>query len=1141
MFSFPKRREIHLKMRDDDIDKEALERTTKVIEDKWKIIPAYLKVRGLVNQHIDSFDYFIQTDIKDIVRSDPFVRSEADPNFFLRYIDIRVGEPSISHNYVVSKVSPMECRLRELTYAAPIIVDIEYTRGKTILRRSGVEIGRMPIMLRSSNCILKDQPEEEMYKLRECPLDPGGYFVIRGSEKVVLIQEQLSKNRIIIELDKNKNVRASVQSSTHERKSKTNIYCKNNHLFLQHNSLNEDVPICIVLKAMGIESDQEILQLVGLDHLDLFSLSVENTKEIGVLNRDQAIDYIGKRLRVTMAFRTKRMELREQVYEALAYLIVSHIPVINYEFQDKAIYLAVMIRRVLESVKDPRKVDDKDYIGNKRLELAGQLLSLLFEDLFKRFNFELKRAADTVLSKTNRASMFDIQKCFPTDTITNGLTIALATGNWVIKRFRMDRAGITQAVTRLSYLSSIGSMTRITSQFEKTRKISGPRALQPSQWGVLCPADTPEGENCGLVKNLALLSHITIDTPTKPLLKIVYALGAESVRVLSGAQVFGTEAFLIFLNGEIVGIHRNPETFIKSFRNLRRKGFIHEFVSIYNHENHRCIYISSDGGRVCRPLIIVDEGTPRITEKHIDAVEKGLLSFQDLLRMGIMEYLDVNEENDCLIAEREHNIVLSTTHLEIDPLTILGVCAGLIPYPHHNQSPRNTYQSIMGKQAIGAIGYNQSKRLESVLYLLCYPQKPLVKTKTIEFINFEKLPAGHNATVAIMSYSGYDIEDAIILNKASLDRGFGRCIVNKKFSTVVKQYANGTHDRILKPPRDLLPSRFKVFEAIDNDGIANIGAIIENGDILVNKEIPNSSQDGEAVGTAVQAVSYVPSPSKFKGPCVSLVDQVMISTDESNQLLIKGNIRSTRRPERGDKFSSRHGQKGVCGLIVNQEDLPFSDSGICPDIIMNPHGFPSRMTVGKMIELIAGKAGVLEGEFKYGTAFSGDSIEDVGKILLQHGFSPCGKDYLTSGITGEPLAAYIYMGPIFYQKLKHMVMDKIHARSRGPRSALTRQPTEGRSREGGLRLGEMERDCLIGYGASMLLQERLMLSSDAYEVFVCETCGLLGYEDAQLKVWCDRCKSCENLLSITIPYACKLLFQELLSMSIVPRLRLSPM
>jgi DNA-directed RNA polymerase III subunit RPC2 len=428
----------------------------------------------------------------------------------------------------------------------------------------------------------------------------------------------------------------------------------------------------------------------------------------------------------------------------------------------------------------------------------------------------------------------------------------------------------------------------------------------------------------------------------------------------------------------------------------------------------------------------------------------------------------------------------------------------------------------MGKQAMGALGYNQMERFDTLLYLLVYPQQPMVKTRTIEMINFEQLPAGQNAVVAVMSYSGYDIEDALILNKASLDRGFGRCMVMKKFGTTLRKYPNGSFDRVVaSQPGDPATAAYQRFEVLDVDGIGSPGERLVSGQCYVNKQSP-SGGTGE----------YKSAGLSYRGPLPSYLDKVMLTTTE-DQVTIKALIRQTRRPEIGDKFSSRHGQKGVCGLIVPLADMPFTDRGIVPDIIMNPHGFPSRMTVGKMLELLSGKAGVLHGQRQYGTAFGGSRVEDMQELLIAHGFHPSGKDYVTSGITGEPLQVYIFMGPVFYQKLKHMVLDKMHARARGPRAVLTRQPTEGRSREGGLRLGEMERDCLIGYGASAMLVERLMISSDAFEVAVCEGCGLLGYAG-----WCNRCKSSGRVSKIKIPYACKLLFQELQSMNIVPRLTL---
>ncbi|CAI4792737.1 BBM_1a_G0050510.mRNA.1.CDS.1 [Saccharomyces cerevisiae] len=1102
-------------------------------QDKWHLLPAFLKVKGLVKQHLDSFNYFVDTDLKKIIKANQLILSDVDPEFYLKYVDIRVGKKSSSStkDYLTP---PHECRLRDMTYSAPIYVDIEYTRGRNIIMHKDVEIGRMPIMLRSNKCILYDADESKMAKLNECPLDPGGYFIVNGTEKVILVQEQLSKNRIIVEADEKKGiVQASVTSSTHERKSKTYVITKNGKIYLKHNSIAEEIPIAIVLKACGILSDLEIMQLVcGNDssYQDIFAVNLEESSKLGIYTQQQALEYIGAKVKT---MRRQKLTILQEGIEAIATTVIAHLTVEALDFREKALYIAMMTRRVVMAMYNPKMIDDRDYVGNKRLELAGQLISLLFEDLFKKFNNDFKLSIDKVLKKPNRAMEYDalLSINVHSNNITSGLNRAISTGNWSLKRFKMERAGVTHVLSRLSYISALGMMTRISSQFEKSRKVSGPRALQPSQFGMLCTADTPEGEACGLVKNLALMTHITTDDEEEPIKKLCYVLGVEDITLIDSASLHLN--YGVYLNGTLIGSIRFPTKFVTQFRHLRRTGKVSEFISIYSNSHQMAVHIATDGGRICRPLIIVSDGQSRVKDIHLRKLLDGELDFDDFLKLGLVEYLDVNEENDSYIALYEKDIVPSMTHLEIEPFTILGAVAGLIPYPHHNQSPRNTYQCAMGKQAIGAIAYNQFKRIDTLLYLMTYPQQPMVKTKTIELIDYDKLPAGQNATVAVMSYSGYDIEDALVLNKSSIDRGFGRCETRRKTTTVLKRYANHTQDIIGGMRVDENGDPIWQHQSLGPDGLGEVGMKVQSGQIYINKSVPTNSADAPNPNNVNVQTQYREAPVIYRGPEPSHIDQVMMSVSDNDQALIKVLLRQNRRPELGDKFSSRHGQKGVCGIIVKQEDMPFNDQGIVPDIIMNPHGFPSRMTVGKMIELISGKAGVLNGTLEYGTCFGGSKLEDMSKILVDQGFNYSGKDMLYSGITGECLQAYIFFGPIYYQKLKHMVLDKMHARARGPRAVLTRQPTEGRSRDGGLRLGEMERDCVIAYGASQLLLERLMISSDAFEVDVCDKCGLMGYSG-----WCTTCKSAENIIKMTIPYAAKLLFQELLSMNIAPRLRL---
>ena len=918
---------------------------------------------------------------------------------------------------------------------------------------------------------------------------------------------------------------------------------KKDKIILQHNILQEPIPIVVILKAMGIQSDHEMLLLVaGTDgtYQDEFAVNFEESAKLGIFSQHQALEYIGSRVKMGGRNRGQGAPQRRNYIgdglEALANIIITHVPVVGLDFRPKALYICFMVRRVLMAMHDPKLVDDRDYVGNKRLELAGQLLSLLFEDLFKKFNSDLKLNIDKVLKKPNRTMEFDAYNHIQShgNAITLGMNRAISTGNWNVKRFKMDRAGVTHVLSRLSYISALGMMTRISSQFEKTRKVSGPRALQPSQFGMLCPSDTPEGEACGLVKNLALMTHITTNDEEEPVKKLVFVLGGEDIVSMSGKEIYEEGAYVVFVNGTPVALTRQPKVFLNSFRRFRRMGRVSEFVSIYINHHTNAVHVATDEGRICRPLIVVENQKSKVTRRYLEALRKGTMDFDDFLYRGVVEYVDVNEENDSNIALYENEINETTTHLEIEPFTILGAVAGLIPYPHHNQSPRNTYQCAMGKQAIGAIAYNQFSRIDTLLYLMVYPQQPMVKTRTIELIHYDKLPAGQNAIVAVMSYSGYDIEDALVLNKASCDRGFGRCQVLRKYSTQLRKYPNRSADRIgdrIMDDKD--PSKPITKHAIlGSDGIAHVGEKVSMGEVYLSKEVPlNTTSTG--IGSDYGSNEHKPAPMTYRLPDPSYIDKVMLSQTENESMVVKVQTRQTRRPELGDKFSSRHGQKGVVGIIVNQEDMPFADSGVTPDIIMNPHGFPSRMTVGKMLELLSGKAGVLNGTLEYGTAFGGSNVDDMGEILIKNGFSYSGKDFVTSGITGESLPAYIFFGPIYYQKLKHMVQDKMHSRSRGPRAILTRQPTEGRSRDGGLRLGEMERDCLIAYGASQLLLERLMLSSDAHEVDICEICGLMGYQG-----WCQTCKSTRGVTRMTMPYAAKLLVQELLSMNVLVRLKL---
>eukprot|EP00758_Cryptobia_borreli_P001347 Tbor_TRINITY_DN2163_c0_g2::TRINITY_DN2163_c0_g2_i1::g.5426::m.5426/K03021/RPC2, POLR3B; DNA-directed RNA polymerase III subunit RPC2 len=884
-----------------------------------------------------------------------------------------------------------------------------------------------------------------------------------------------------------------------------------------------------------------IAQHIGLSSEveELLFPCFEQAMKLGVYTQNDALGWIGERRKDSMgdaddsSRSVNRRSKADQAAEFLAKVLLCHIRdgevAYDWNFRHKGLYVCYMVRRMIEASIDSTLLDERDYYGNKRLETTGTLMGLLFEDLLKLFNRQVKLTMDQQLSKSDTTRPFDPASIMDRkNAITHGFQQSLSSGRWELKRFNMSRHGVTQVLSRLSYIASLGMMTRLASSFEKSRKISGPRSLQPSQWGMVCPCDTPEGESCGLVKNFSLLSQVTLDQDDVLLRSAAHNLGVEEIDTL-GPKDF-LYSFTVFLNGILIGVHRYPNRLCQGIRTLRRRGRLHPHVSVFVHSKQKCVHMGCDGGRVVRLYILVKDGKSCVGAEDLRQLKEGVKSINDFLAEGKTEFMDVNEANDSLIAVYPKDITIMTTHLEVDPLSLLGVVAGIIPYPHHNQSARNTFQSAMGKQAMGGIALNQQQRVDTVLLLGEYPQRPLCRTKAMAIHNYENLGAGINAMVCVMSYSGYDIEDAQIYNKSALDRGYGRCIVLRKQEIEIK-----SGETVERPPKVDPQSRSKKndrYSGLTEAGVVGKGVRLEKDMIMVNKYVKVKGEDG-LEKLRPQAATY-----KLSHPAI--VDHVYVThpdpeyqKGEEVDCTIKVITRETRIPEPGDKFSSRHGQKGVVGLITDGVNLPFNEKGMTPDMIMNPHGFPSRMTVGKLLELMAGKSGVIEGRFGDGTAFCGDKAGDIGKALANHGYNYQGKDVFYSGISGEMMQSYVFFGPIYYQRLKHMVIDKMHARATGPRSMLTRQPTEGRARNGGLRVGEMERDCMVGYGASMLLNERLLKSSDLFTSDVCSACGHLGYRG-----FCPYCGVKGTVSSVNMPYAFKLLLQEMQGMGISTRLSL---
>lgn len=591
----------------------------------------------------------------------------------------------------------------------------------------------------------------------------------------------------------------------------------------------------------------------------------------------------------------------------------------------------------------------------------------------------------------------------------------------------------------------------------------------------------------------------------------------------------------VFFDGEYIGRVEDGEKFRENFIKMRREGKINRNLNIGYDEEKDEIWIECSSGRVRRPLIIVENGKPKLTEEHIRKLEEGKIKFEDLERMGVIEYLDALEEENAYVALTPEEVTEEHTHLELDPAIIHGLSASICVYHQHNRGDRVNYGSKMAEQGLGLYLKNFNIRFDTNANVYLYGQKPIVKTDSSDKL-IEKHPIGQNVILAIATYDGFNMEDAIIVNKASIERGLSRSYYFRTYVAEARRYWGGQKDQIGIPDKEVLGYRSEEdYRHLSEDGLVNPETYVKGGDVLIGRVSPPKflgSREEVKIGLAEKRETSVVMRMGEYG----YVDKVFLSETADGNKLIKVKVREERIPELGDKFATRHGQKGVIGLILNESDMPFTSEGITPDIILSTHAIPSRMTVSQLIEIIGGKVASLRGREADGTAFHGEKLEDLKKQLEMFGFKYDGKQKMYNGITGEPLEADIFIGPAFYLRLEHMVADKIHARSRGPVTMLTKQPTAGRSREGGLRLGEMEKDCMVAHGAALLLKERF--SSDFTKVYICNDCGEIAVRDyRRRRVYCPLCKEDRNIEEVNLPQAFILMLDELKSLIIYPRVK----
>ena len=1172
----------------------------------WEIISSYFREKGLVRQQLESFNQFITLSMQDIVQDHPPVEleevaqhtsndDEMPPRHELSFGQVHIAPAQSFTDDAEGIFSPNQARLRNLTYWSPLYVDITHRikRAKegapdreeleeeelteeemTAILYDTEEttdqyyIGTVPLMLRSEYCVLKNLSDTDLTLFNECPLDVGGYFVINGSEKVLSAQEKMAGNTVYVFEKKGdakvlyvSEIKSILENSARPastllvkmlRPTATNRNGQVIHATIPY--VKKDIPVVVLFRALGFEDDRSILEhiIYDFEDMEMMDLLKPSLDEAFVIqDRKTAMDYIVRRATRPGVRKDERLRyMRDLLQKEL----LPHVGISPGCETKKAFFLGYVVHRVLQAALRRRELDDRDHYGNKRLDLAGPLMAYLFKGLFRNMVKDVKKHLQRTIARGRND--FSLDAAIKPDIIKNGLRYSLATGNWGDqKKAHEARAGVSQVLNRLTFASTLSHLRRLNSPIERSGKIAKPRQLHNTHWGYICPAETPEGQAVGLVKNLALMGYISVGSNPAPVLEFLNVMGLEGLDDAT-IRLQVKNSTKIFVNGAWIGIHSSPDEVVNEMRQMRRmrqedyedgltemRHFASE-VSVVRDVREREVHVYTDGGRVCRPLLIVGTNPETgiqsllLKQHHLEQLRRREISWSDLVRGGIVEYIDIKEEETTMISmepeglETMREYCTSYTHCEIHPSMILGICASIIPFPDHNQSPRNTYQSAMGKQAMGIYITNFHIRMDTLAHVLYYPQKPLVKTRSMEYLHFSELPAGINAVVGIMTYTGYNQEDSVIMNRGAVDRGLFRSCFYRSYAAEEKQNNEMDAEFERPNPDTCADMRASNYDKLDDDGLISPGMRVSGDDVIVGRTI-RLPEDSPLTNSYQKKDKSIFLRSSENG----IVDRVMLTTNRDGYRFVKIRVRAVRIPQIGDKFASRHGQKGTCGIQYGQEDMPFTAEGLVPDIIVNPHAIPSRMTIGHLIECLQGKVACNRGNQGDATPFTHVTVTKVANELKEYNYHEFGNELLYNGFTGRKLVVQVFFGPTYYQRLKHMVDDKVHARARGPLQILTRQPVEGRSRDGGLRFGEMERDCIIAHGAASFLRERLFEVSDPYTTHVCDICGMICVASlSQNHFHCNYCDNRTEISRIHLPYAAKLLFQELMAMSIAPRL-----
>ena len=1212
-----------LKPMEDEYDSNDM----KYIEAPWSIIESYFKgqyLQRLVRHQIESYNDFITHKIRSTIKMfNPIhIASPIDYNIdvkkyaleiFVTMEDFTLIPPQLHENSGTERpMYPQEARLRNFTYASVMMCDIHVK----VLRRYGekleetetdvkvlnrVQLGKIPIMLRSEICNLTlNKSSHVINKACECKYDPGGYFIINGSEKTVLAQERAAENRIYIRNSKNSKwlYTAEIKSIPDFKiispKQLTLMLASKNNgfghpIYVKSQRMKQTIPLFVLFRALGVISDKDIVSYIILSSTYeneeqkemLFSLRASIVEANKYHTKEDAFNFIVENTiySVNKLDEKSIQKRRDYTNDIIQTDIFPHCKT----HTERIYFLGLMTNKLLKCKLGIIDIDDRDSYLNKRIDLVGSLLNNLFrnymnkmvkdfqKETIKEINNGSWRTRDDYKNIINRRN---IQKFIKSSTIEGGLKRALSTGDFAVKSPNSNKVGVAQVLNRLTYISSLSHLRRINTPIDKTGKLVPPRKLHNTTWGYICPSETPEGGSVGIVKNISYMAHITIPTDSTQLYDLILP-NIVNINDIAPAKCF--DKFKVFINGCWVGISLKPYELYLNLKTKKYAGVLNIYTSIVFDVKNLELRVCNDAGRLTRPILKVRDNQLVLKPSTIEKLQNDEIGWDDLfinhkIPESVLEYIDNEEQNYSMIAMKpeymnnvyedmemdvdnnmdtslpniqknigkESSSTLSSTsehytrrytHCEIHPSTIFGILASCIPFPEHNQSPRITYQCAMGKQAMGVYVSNYHYRMDKTAYVLSYPMRPLVDTRLMNIINLNNLPSGEMVIVAISTYTGYNQEDSVIINQGSIDRGlFAATIYHTEKDEDKKNH--GDDEIRCKPDKSKTKgTKFANYDKLNEDGLLDVNTRLGSNDIIMGKVVPIK----ENRNNNTKIIKYQDLSRNVRTTEDTYIDKNYIDRNGEGYTFCKVRMRIFRKPVIGDKFSSRHGQKGTVGIILPEEDMPFTQEGIKPDIIVNPHAIPSRMTIGQLKETLVGKVLLSLGLFGDGSSFNSFPVKDICNELIKCGYEKHGNEVMYNGMTGEQIESSIFIGPTFYQRLKHMVNDKVHSRNDGPKVVLTRKPAEGRARDGGLRFGEMERDCMVSHGASKFTKERIYDASDKYEVYVCKDCGMIACFNEEIHI-CKYCDNRSNFALVKIPYACKLMFQELNTMNVVPRI-----